>query len=86
MYLSGPTMSANAITVCRRNPRSIPYCSFALSICRRLLMQVLLWEFVRARMKEGIAIVASIAITATTIIISIRVKERFIIATLFLLD
>ncbi len=53
---------------------SIAQFSFALSICRRLLMHAVFSAVTRACMKLGMAIVASRPMMATTIMISINVK------------
>ena len=53
---------------------SIAHCCFPDSICRRLFKQPFFCACVRERIMLGIEIVANIPTTATTIIISTRVK------------
>src|SRR5260221_1861444 len=58
---------------------------FAPSIWRRLLMQLLVWDVLRARAKLGIAIAAKRPIMATTIMISNSVKPDFRDTSTFIL-
>lgn len=60
---------------------SIAHCSFAVSICRRLPVQLFALDDSLALRKFGIAIASRIAMIKTTIMISISVKppRRFLL-------